>query len=118
LQVAYQSTQSAEADFSAGGMESLGAPEKAEELDIRIDSIKVVGLAFSAGVVAWALRVGGMMASLLATVPAWRNFDPMPIMAKEREKDEAWHDQGTSRGKADNDPNMETISREGEGPHP
>ncbi len=36
------------------------------------------GIALSAGFITWLLRGGSLLASLLASMPAWRYFDPIP----------------------------------------
>lgn len=119
LLVTYQSAQIDAADYSSGDMNALEGKWLQDEMDLRIDSVRLVGLAFSAGVVAWALRVGGMIASLLATVPAWRNFDPMPIMPEEdQRKGEAWQDESGADKGAGRNANVEMIERQKEGERP
>ena len=51
-------------------------------------SIEFSGVMMAAGFVAWALRGGGLLASLAASVPAWRNLDPLPVLAPEEDKPE------------------------------
>ena len=38
------------------------------------------GIALSAGFVAWLLRGGSLLASFLVSMPAWRHFDPLPVL--------------------------------------
>jgi hypothetical protein len=38
------------------------------------------GMALSAGFVAWVLRGGALVASFLVSMPAWRHFDPLPVL--------------------------------------
>ncbi len=38
------------------------------------------GLTLSAGYVAWMLRGTSLLTSLMASLPAWGNFDPLPIL--------------------------------------
>lgn len=40
------------------------------------------GLLLSASVLWWATRSGGLLAAMMASVPAWRSFDPLPILAR------------------------------------
>ncbi|HYC46805.1 MAG TPA: cadherin-like domain-containing protein, partial [Burkholderiales bacterium] len=54
-------------------------------------TVKFTGAMISAGAVAWALRGAGLLTSLLATVPAWRHLDPVPVLAPEEEKPD-WGD--------------------------
>jgi hypothetical protein len=37
-------------------------------------------MALSAGFVAWLLRGTSLLASFLASMPAWRHFDPLPVL--------------------------------------
>jgi len=37
-------------------------------------------LALTAGFVAWILRGGSLLASFIMTMPAWRHFDPLPVL--------------------------------------
>ncbi len=42
--------------------------------------------ALSAGLVAWVLKGGVLLSSLIATLPAWSHFDPMPILGYKKRK--------------------------------
>jgi hypothetical protein len=42
----------------------------------------------SVGAVWWGLQAGGLMAGLLASLPAWRSFDVLPVLRDEAEDDE------------------------------
>ena len=44
-------------------------------------SVKGVGIGLSAGVLTWLARGGALLSSLLATLPAWRSFDALPVLA-------------------------------------
>jgi Flp pilus assembly protein TadB len=44
------------------------------------------GLALSAGFVAWLLRSGSLLASFLVSLPAWRHFDPLPVLGLGRRR--------------------------------
>ncbi|MDR4503110.1 MAG: DUF4347 domain-containing protein [Nitrospirales bacterium] len=39
------------------------------------------GMTLSAGYIAWFLRGSSFLTSLLASVPAWGNFDPLPVLS-------------------------------------
>jgi hypothetical protein len=47
---------------------------------------KVAATAISAGIVWWAGRSVGLLAALMASVPAWRTVDPLPILARDRRR--------------------------------
>jgi hypothetical protein len=38
------------------------------------------GIALSAGFLLWILRGGSLLASFLVSMPAWRHFDPLPVL--------------------------------------
>ena len=38
------------------------------------------GVALSAGFVAWLLHGGSLLTSFLVSMPAWRHFDPLPVL--------------------------------------
>ncbi|MDH4237545.1 MAG: hypothetical protein OEV17_09900, partial [Nitrospira sp.] len=45
------------------------------------------GITLSAGFSAWLLRGGALIASFLVSMPAWRHFDPLPVLgAKDRDR--------------------------------
>ncbi|MGH7146572.1 MAG: hypothetical protein ACREIJ_01555, partial [Nitrospiraceae bacterium] len=49
----------------------------------------VSGIALSAGFAIWILRSGSLLASFLVSMPAWRHFDPLPVLgmgSRERRK--------------------------------
>ncbi len=46
---------------------------------------RMAGLSLSAGAVWWVLRAGGLLSSLLASAPAWRHLDPLPILGRSDE---------------------------------
>jgi hypothetical protein len=63
-----------------------------DELQVLLDSVKFGGMALSVGVVWWASRISAMLGSLLASTPAWRHIDPLPILGREEEEDDTWLD--------------------------
>jgi len=65
-----------------------GSQDKALGLEVAMDAARLAGITFSVGAVWWALRVGGLMASLFASAPAWRSFDPLPILRNKEDKDD------------------------------
>jgi VCBS repeat-containing protein len=63
--------------------------EAQQQLEILLDSVRFGGMALSVGMVWWASRISAMLGSLLASAPAWRNIDPLPVLGgdDEEEKD-------------------------------
>lgn len=47
-------------------------------------------VAISAGLVTWAIQVGALFSSVIATVPAWKNLDPVAILGDEEEDETEW----------------------------
>jgi hypothetical protein len=45
-------------------------------------------VALTAGYAIWALKSGHLLASLLASMPVWNHFDPLPIVSDERNRRE------------------------------
>lgn len=44
-------------------------------------AMQIGSMAFSVGLVFWATRATGLVASLLAVAPPWRQFDPLPVLS-------------------------------------
>ena len=62
--------------------------EEAPPKEVQIEAVKLGGVAISIGMVVWALRTGGLLASLVASVPIWMRFDPLPILVFDDDEDE------------------------------
>ncbi|HET7609408.1 MAG TPA: tandem-95 repeat protein, partial [Gammaproteobacteria bacterium] len=62
------------------------------------------GVAVGAGVIAWLLRGGALVASLLSALPAWASFDPVPILARR-------HDDERKPPAPPEDPSETAVSR-------
>ena len=69
--------------------------EKNQTLDVNslaVGTTITVASAFSVGYVVWTLRSGYLLTSFLATLPAWRAFDPLPVLqafaASDEDEDE------------------------------
>ena len=60
-----------------------------DQTSIVLDSAQMSGIALSVGVVWWASRVTGVIGSLLASMPAWRQLDPLPVVGRDDEDAEA-----------------------------
>ncbi len=59
-------------------------------IETRSAVISGSGVALTAGVVAWVLRSGAVMASLLTSIPLWKGYDPLPLLVykDDEEKEE------------------------------
>ncbi len=79
---------------------SAGSGEMTSPIQVEITSeenflVKIVSqgaeitaVSLSVGTVWWALRVGGLFASLLTSMPAWRSFDLLPVLARDQNDDD------------------------------
>jgi hypothetical protein len=54
--------------------------------DLTIGSTTIVTTALSAGYVMWAMRGSCLVASFIATLPAWRSIDPLPILQEKHRR--------------------------------
>jgi hypothetical protein len=57
------------------------ADEQTTAVEFQIAAAKSSGVVLTAGVVAWILRSGALLSSLLSTIPLWKGYDPLPILA-------------------------------------
>ncbi|MDH5426853.1 MAG: tandem-95 repeat protein, partial [Nitrospirota bacterium] len=64
--------------------------DQADDRSWFVNSIKGAGISLSAGFVAWMVRGGALMAGLMASLPAWRHFDPVPILNMDKKGKDAW----------------------------
>ena len=75
-------------------------PSEHDQIKVIMESVRMGGIALSVGVVWWASRVTGLIGSLLASMPAWRQLDPLPIVGRDEEEDR-WEETGDSEADAD-----------------
>jgi hypothetical protein len=72
------------------------AEEKMTTTEFRVAAAKSSGVVLTAGVVAWILRSGALLSSLISTIPLWKGYDPLPILAykddDEKKEDEMHED--------------------------
>jgi len=59
--------------------------EEKQRIEVILGSVRITGLALSVGAVWWAARAAGLIASLLASAPAWRHMDPLPVLGRDEE---------------------------------
>jgi cadherin domain-containing protein/Big-like domain-containing protein len=55
-----------------------------------VKMMEFTGLGVSGVLVAWLVRSGTLLASVLASLPAWRNFDPIAILDMDKQGRESW----------------------------
>lgn len=83
-------------EMTASLEQAMGVSQEQHTVTMRIAAL--TGTTLSAGFIAWALRSGTLLASFMATMPAWRHFDPLPVLGgsrgeRDRRKKEAEQDQ-------------------------
>ncbi|MEQ1661568.1 MAG: cadherin-like domain-containing protein [Thiobacillus sp.] len=62
--------------------------DNAFEVSVLRQGVKITAVSLSVGAVWWALRAGGLFASLLTSLPAWRSFDVLPVLNRDEDDDE------------------------------
>jgi hypothetical protein len=75
--------------------------EERQRIEVVMNSVRITGLALSVGAVWWAARAAGLVASLLASTPAWRHVDPLPVLGRDEEEEEGWDETGEDKDKKD-----------------
>ena len=51
----------------------------------------MASVAFTVGFVSWLTQSGGLLATMLATVPAWRHVDLLPVLARRLDDEDDDH---------------------------
>ena len=70
------------------------------ELEVLLDSVKFGGMALSVGVVWWASRISGLLGTLIASTPAWRHIDPLPVLGRDDKEEDKWYEPDDSEADA------------------
>jgi hypothetical protein len=84
---------SAQADWSIStAFNDETMTQRKEAISVLLDSAQMGGVALSVGVVWWASRLAGVVGSLMASIPAWRQLDPLPVIGRGDDAEDAeWH---------------------------
>jgi hypothetical protein len=64
-----------------------------DRIDVLLEQVQLGGMALSVGVVWWASRISGLLGSLLASAPAWRHIDPLPVVGRDEDEEKKWYDE-------------------------
>jgi hypothetical protein len=75
--------------------------EERQRIEVVLNSVRLTGLALSVGAVWWAARAAGLVASLLASTPAWRHVDPLPVLGRDEDEEEVWDESAEDKDKKD-----------------
>ena len=75
---------------------------RADELKVDLLALPVQGggVVVSAVVLWWLTRAGGLLTALLAAIPTWQNFDPLPILGPTDRRDDDDEDEDEGEDKA------------------
>ena len=65
-----------------------GMGENMSAVEFRSAAVSSSGMVLTTGVVAWVLRSGALMASMISTIPLWKGYDPLPLLAYRDDEDE------------------------------
>jgi hypothetical protein len=76
--------------------------EERQRIEVVLNSVRLTGVALSVGAVWWAARAAGLVASLLASSPAWRHVDPLPVLGRDEEEEEQWDESAEDEDKEKN----------------
>ena len=71
------------------------AREEMTATEFKFAAAKSSGVVLTAGVVAWILRSGALLSSLMSTIPLWKGYDPLPILAyrdDDKKKEDDMHE--------------------------
>ena len=68
-------------------IESAADKNLADEMTA-MTMFRITAASLSAGFLAWLLRIGPMVAGMVATLPAWSRFDPLPVLLKDKDDEE------------------------------
>ncbi|MES9914680.1 MAG: Ig-like domain-containing protein [Candidatus Thiodiazotropha sp. 4PDIV1] len=68
--------------LDAMGREMSEHSDQQSSIDDRLEQVATIStVTLSAGYVAWLLRAGVLSASLLSSMPLWRQIDPLPVLS-------------------------------------
>jgi hypothetical protein len=94
-----------------------GTTKSEADHDLRVNAARVMGVSLTVGTVWWALRAGGVLASVLASLPAWRQIDLLPILRDEEdeESDVDWGDRDDPNARREEQAVDEVLGPSSEG---
>jgi hypothetical protein len=87
--------------------------EERQRIEVVLNSVRITGLALSVGAVWWAARAAGLVASLLASSPAWRHVDPLPVLGRDEEEEGEWDESTEDQDKKDEEHRAAWVLEEG-----
>jgi hypothetical protein len=85
------------------------APLDERQLQFVATGVTATGLSLTAGFVTWAIRGGSLLSALMAGIPAWKGFDPLPVVAGARPPRKA--DEKDNKAEEDRDSEDAQVAR-------
>jgi len=82
MQAMWEAIDRVQADISE---DAQSAGERAR---LKVVFASTTGLSLTAGFVTWLLRGGAVLSSLVSTLPLWKGFDPLPVLASRPDEEE------------------------------
>ncbi|MGB8332511.1 MAG: cadherin-like domain-containing protein, partial [Polyangiales bacterium] len=93
-----------------GNLEFDG-PQSRSNIEVLLGMVKMGGLALSVGAVWWATRAAGLIASALSSLPAWRNFDPLPVLGRDEFEEDDWVQEHDRNATAESEEEERLVER-------
>jgi uncharacterized delta-60 repeat protein len=62
--------------------------QESSSVELKVAAIESSSVVLSAGVVAWLLRSGALISSLLSNIPVWKGYDPLPVLMYKDDEEE------------------------------
>jgi hypothetical protein len=98
----FQGSTRADWSVTSAYHDGFSLKQQKEQFSVLLDSAEMGGIAFSVGVVWWASRVTGVIGSMMASMPAWRQLDPLPVVGSDDDGDEVeWQSEDDRTSYAD-----------------
>jgi len=88
LRSALLSYRSATVDAGTAQASAEAPPAPSTLIDMAQDPVRIASVTFTAGLVWWLTRSGGLLTTMLLGVPAWRHVDLLPVLASPPEDEE------------------------------
>ena len=65
---------------SVGGIGGVTDGDDRGAATVATVSVQLAGVAFSVGLIWWVSRLGSLVGTLIASTPAWKQVDPLPVL--------------------------------------
>ena len=93
------------------GKFDFDGPQRRSNIDVLLGMVKMSGVVLSVGAVWWATRAAGLLASALSSLPAWRNFDPLPVLGRDEFEEDDWVQEFDKHASAETEEEEKLVER-------